>query len=252
MCLRCRFECGGVQRRRALHRHLQRERAFFGDAFLAADQPGRLQLEGRVLGERAGVEGACHRHRHGQQHGVFITVVGQRAERNLVRHGPGDLARVYAFGQLPFELRGQARVAGVLPVGVPLGLVRDLQTEQQRLAGADAVGCLRDQLGLHMRRGDGAAARTADTAHGCAAGRFQLDLRARANGHGACCYEKKSGQPALQANGGHDHGCEPVARLRFPIHLLWRSRKSLASSPALPLISDALYYMTRASASSLR
>ena len=98
---------------------------------------GRDRAEGRPgMGDHVpdGVERLCH-HRGG--------------------HG-GD-----AGGQLPLERRGQTRVARVLPVGVPVGLVGDLQAQPQRLAGGDALRRVGDQLGLHMRRGDDAARRGA-------------------------------------------------------------------------------------------
>ena len=95
-------------------------------------------------------KGLGHGDWHGQQHGAFVAIVGQGADRDLVRNGPGDVARIQPGGQLPGQLGGQAGVARVLPVGVPVGLVGDLQAQPQRLARAHALRRVGDQLGLHM------------------------------------------------------------------------------------------------------
>ena len=49
---------------------------------------------------------------------------------------------------------GQARIAGVLPIRVPLGLVADLQAHPHRLAGHSTLRRVGQQLGAHLRRGD--------------------------------------------------------------------------------------------------
>ena len=149
------LEGAGVQRGRAAHRQPQREFAFLGNAFLAADQPGGLQAEvdRRRAGERGrGREVRRHGQRHRQQHRALVAVVGQRADRDLPGHRPGDVARRDAGRQGPGQLGGQAGIAGVLPVGVPAGLMDDAQADLQRRAGRDAVGRLGDQFGAHVRR----------------------------------------------------------------------------------------------------
>ncbi len=131
---------------RAAHRDAQREVALLRNAFLAAHQPGGLELHLELAAGKA----RRHRQRHRQQHGFFVAVVGQRADGDFFRRRPGDLARVDAGGQLPVELCGQARIARILPVGVPLGLVRELQAHPDRLAGLHALGRPGQQFGAHL------------------------------------------------------------------------------------------------------
>ncbi len=153
---------GGVKHRAVqaggpLHRDAQREPAFFGNALLAAGQPGGVELHLQVAAVEAGGDGQRHR----QQHRAVVAVVGQRAERELARRGPGDVARRHTGGQGPFELGRQARVARVLPVGVPLGGVAELQPDPDSFPRARAVGRVGQQFGAHLvglrRRLDGGA-----------------------------------------------------------------------------------------------
>ncbi|MNU97179.1 hypothetical protein D3C71_872410 [compost metagenome] len=156
-----RLKGGTVERRGALDGQLQREFAFFGNALLAAHQPGGAQLDRRVLGQRAGGKTAGHGDGHGQQHRAFVAIVGQRADGDLLGQGPGDLARVQTGWQRPGQVGGQARIARVLPVGVPLGLVGDREAQPQRLAGRHALGRMGQQLGANIGRGDHAGALSA-------------------------------------------------------------------------------------------
>ncbi len=190
------FKRSAIQCRGALYGQLQRELALFRNALLAAHQPRGAQLDGGVLCQRAGCKTAGHRDGDGQQHRALVAIVGQRADGDLLGQGPGDLASVQPGGQRPRQLGGQAGVAGVLPVGVPLGLVGDLQPQPQRLAGRHALGRMGQQLGPHIGRGDHAGA--------LAAG-FRAKLGASACPISAGSYQKQSNCKAVEQAVGH--GC---------------------------------------------
>ena len=83
-----RFEGRAVQRGAAAQRQLQRELAVFRNALQPADQPAGLELDLQVLRQRRGLEVGRDLQRHRQQHGAFVAVVGQRADRDLLRHRP--------------------------------------------------------------------------------------------------------------------------------------------------------------------
>ena len=147
------IERGSVHAGRAFHRQLQHEVAFFGNAFLAAHQPHCVQLYFQLAGQQRRLEVGRNRQRHRQQQRALKAVVGQGANADLVRHRPGDVARRHARRQRPGQAGGQARIAGIFPVGVPCGLVRYLQTHPHRLAGLHPLRRVRQQLGTHLRRG---------------------------------------------------------------------------------------------------
>jgi hypothetical protein len=146
LCGPGRFEQFRVRRRRRLRRHTQRELALLRDAHVLAHQPLRRQLDV----ERVALEAGRDRHRHRQQQLAVVAVVHQRAHRQALGRGPRDLACGRARTQLPIERGRQARVARVLPVGVPLGLVLDSQAEPHGLAGHQALRRVRHQLGAHL------------------------------------------------------------------------------------------------------
>jgi hypothetical protein len=133
---------------------LQFEVGVFRDALGAAHQPVRLQLHFHVAAEERWLEFRSDRERHRQQHGVFVAVIGEVAGGNLFGCRPLDVAGLHAGRQRPLQLRGQARLAGVQPIGVPVRLVRELQADPHRLAGRDAFGRMRHQLGSHVFGGD--------------------------------------------------------------------------------------------------
>ncbi len=127
----------------------------FGNALHPAHQPAGAHAQAHhaiAVGREIGPHGGGH----GQQHLPFVAVVEQIAHANLLGHGPGDLARLQARGQIPIKLGGQARIASVFPIGVPIGLVRQQQAQRQRLARGNPLRRVHDQLGLHM----GVAARS--------------------------------------------------------------------------------------------
>ena len=190
------FKRSAIQCRGALDGQLQRELTLFRNALLATHQPRGAQLDGGVLCQRAGRKTAGHRDRDGQQHRALVAIVGQRADGDLLGQRPGDLSGVQARGQCPSQLGGQARVAGVLPIGVPLGLVGDLQPQPQRLAGRHALGRMGQQLGTHIRRGDYA---------GALATGFGAKLGASACPVSASSYQKQSNCKAVEQAVGH--GC---------------------------------------------
>jgi hypothetical protein len=103
-------------------REIQLEAARFRNAKFFADQPIGLKLHlhwaRRELGRQL--------HLHRQQQLVFVAVVDQRANRQLVRGRPLDRTGLHTVGQAPAQARGQAGVARVLPVGVPMGRVLDV------------------------------------------------------------------------------------------------------------------------------
>ena len=109
--------------RRALGSNPDLEAALLGNAFLAADQPARLQIHD----QRIALEPGADLQRHRQQHRTVIAVVGQLAERELARCRPGDLARCHASRQGPAQLGRQPRVARILPVAVPVRRMLQLQ-----------------------------------------------------------------------------------------------------------------------------
>ena len=139
------IEQGGMAGDGLLHRQSDRERAALRNALDAAGQPGGFQLHAQRL-----LRGFCQRQRHWQQHAGIVAIVGQMADRELARHGPLDLAGRDAGRQAPLQRGGLAAVAGVFPVGVPVGLVRQLQAEPDRLAGHHAFGSMRQQTRLHL------------------------------------------------------------------------------------------------------
>ena len=104
-----------------------------------------------------GFEIRPHRHRHAQQHRALVAVVGERADRDFFGQWPGDVTGHQACGQSPVQLGGQARIARVLPIGVPVQLVRDLQAQPHRLARLHALRCVGDQFCPHLVGGDAAA-----------------------------------------------------------------------------------------------
>ena len=152
---------------------------------------------------RGRLEVGGHLHGHGQQHLALIAVVEQRAHAQRLGHGPLDLARRQARRQLPVQLGGQAGVTGVLPVGMPFGLVGDQQAQPQCLARLYAFGRLGHELGAHARRVHGRCRPAAG---------FQADLRAGLEGQQAGGCQKEGKKPE-----GEALGCG-VARRRLEWH----------------------------------
>ena len=126
----------------------QAELAGLRKAIHLADQPVSTQLHV----ERRAAEGRRHGDGHRQQQGPFVPVVDERPDRQALRRGPFDGSRGGAGGQLPAQRGGEAGIARVHPVGVPLGRMLDQQAEPERLAGRHAVGRVCDQLGAHLVR----------------------------------------------------------------------------------------------------
>jgi hypothetical protein len=147
----------GVQGRRALDRQAEDELSFFGNALLAAHQPLRLQLHvQRVLEERR-LEIGCDRQWHGQQHRVRHTRSWPGSRPGYFRGmRPRDCRRPPPQrGKRPLQARvGQAGIARVLPVRVPIRLVGQLQADPQWLAGLQAVGCVGHQFCARALRSD--------------------------------------------------------------------------------------------------
>ena len=127
-----------VQGRGALHRQAQLKLAFLRDALLTADQPLGLQLDFHRT-HQGHFEIGAYCDGHWQQHRAFVAVVGQGSDGNFLGQRPGDLAHLQARRQFPLQACGQARVAGVLPVSVPMRLVLDLQAQPEALPGLNAL-----------------------------------------------------------------------------------------------------------------
>ena len=132
----------------AAHGNLQRELSAFGNAFHAADQPAGRQAYLHHAGFRR-LEVAGNLDRNGQQHGVFVAVIDQRAYAQGVGRGPVNGSSAQTGGKLPLQFGGQAGVAGVLPVGVPVGLMGQLEAQPEGLACGNPIGRLRHQFGAH-------------------------------------------------------------------------------------------------------
>ena len=166
------LERRAIERRRAAQRQANGEIALLRNAFLLAHQPGGVQAHFHRLGGRAWLEFRRDGQRHGQQHRALVAIVHQRPQRKALRQRPLDFARAHAGRQRPLQLGGQARIARVLPVGMPMRLM--LQPQAQPHGAAGGVRCFRrrrahghalrrvsQQLRAHLRRGHLIARRTA-------------------------------------------------------------------------------------------
>ena len=131
--------------------HLQLQLHLFGDAFHPAHQPAGVQPN-LHLPRRVGHKIRPHLQRHGQQHRALVAVIEQIAHADLLRHGPLHSAGAQARRQRPGQLGGQAGIAGVFPVRVPVGLVLQQHPQRGRCARGDALWRLQHQLRLHMGR----------------------------------------------------------------------------------------------------
>jgi hypothetical protein len=138
---------GGVGARRGGDGEVEAEAAFFRDADLLADEPGRVGLyrEG-VAGGEGGRRGEGDR----QQDLALVAEIDQRAVGDALRRRPFDRAGGGAFGEVQRDLGRRAGVAGVAPVGVPAGGEAQAEAEAEGLAGGDGVG-----LGRQGRGGAG-------------------------------------------------------------------------------------------------
>ena len=85
---------------------------------------------------------------------AVVAEIGERPDRNAFGHRPQDRTGREARGQLPVDARRHARVARILPVGVPARLVLETQRDEQRLPGADR-GLRGDQFDFGVGDGNG-------------------------------------------------------------------------------------------------
>ncbi len=140
---RARCAIGRLGRRS--DRQGQGELAFFRNADVVTDQPvgaGReRQCASREIGRR--------RDLHQQQDVVLEAVVGHAADIDQRRSRPDNGIGLHAGRQGPADLGRQARIAGVLPVGVPMRPDGLAQRHPERLAGFD-LRHFGDQLGAHV------------------------------------------------------------------------------------------------------
>ena len=150
-----RLERRAIGGRGAPDRNRERKLAVLGNAFEAADQPLGLELDVQVAAQQRRLEIGCDGQRHRQQHGAFVAVVGQAADRDLLRQGPGDVAGRHAGGQGPLQRAWAGRSrrssssrcatrAGASVAGRP----------RPAGAGRHAVRGMRHQLGAHAFGGD--------------------------------------------------------------------------------------------------
>ena len=132
----------------AAQRQAQHKITFLRNAFLAAHQPTRAKLDVhlRATGQRLG-----HGHDHRQQHLVFIAVIGQGANLHALGQRPFNRARLPAGGQRPLQFGRQAGVPRIFPIGVPATGMAQLQTQPQRLAGANTLGRVGNQFSTYLR-----------------------------------------------------------------------------------------------------
>ncbi len=116
------------------------------DAHVLAGQPVGLGLHAELV---LGVVGRNVDDRH--QRGMAFIAIGDQAAGVLedLGLGPEQGPRRHALGQDPGHVRGQARVARVLPIGVPARVLLQAQGHHQVLARLEAVG-LGHQAGLHV------------------------------------------------------------------------------------------------------
>ena len=147
-------ERNAVGRHRAFDRDLQRKLSLFRDALLATDQPVGLELDFNLVVRQAWFEVLRNGERHRQQDGAVKAVIGQVANRYLLGQRPGNITRSDACRQGPLHGDRQTGVARISPVGVPVRLVCELQTQPDRLAGVSAIGRMGQQLGSDLRRCD--------------------------------------------------------------------------------------------------
>ena len=137
---RCR-----VGRKAAVGWNAQGKVALLRNALKATHQPVGVHLKVQRW-RGVGLELLGHGEWHSQQHGFLEAVVGQVARFELVRQGEQHIARGDAGRQIEFELCGQPRVARIAPIGVPFGLVRELQAHPERLARLHTLRCMGQQL----------------------------------------------------------------------------------------------------------
>ena len=123
-----RLKCGPLARRKqrcsgALHGQANQEGGFSRDANVAACEPLRTRNEFQRLA-RDGIGRDVHGLR--EQHAALIAETGQRTHRKPVWRGPTNFGGVQRLARRsgPFDASGQARVSWVLPIGVPVWVVR--------------------------------------------------------------------------------------------------------------------------------
>ena len=107
-----------------------------------------MKLNRDVAG--AGFELGSHLNRRDQQHAAFIAIVGHAAHWNFLGCWPHQIARIHTRRQLPLQFSGQPRVARIAPIGVPMGLVLQLQAQPKCFARHDAFGGMNLQGGLNL------------------------------------------------------------------------------------------------------
>ena len=119
---------------------------FSREADFRADQPGR---KGPDVDRTAGLQVGRRRDFHEQERLAFVPVAGQDVEFDLLGIGPVDFSGLESIGQRPVNLRGQARIGRVAPVGVPVLVHLHPQAGPERLPGLDGRR-LHDQFGFHV------------------------------------------------------------------------------------------------------
>ena len=128
-------------------RQRETELPLLRNAFLAAYQPLCLQPESDG-GSRFPCRAYMHRHR--QQHGAVVTVVGQLSNRQPGGHRPAHVAGSHAGRQRPAQGGGLSTVTGIAPIGVPVRLMGELQPHPQRLACGHPLRGIGQQACIHL------------------------------------------------------------------------------------------------------
>ena len=151
---RPRSEIG--DRRIAGDRKVELQDSLFRDTDRFADQPGGVR---RQVCIRAGPGVLRHRDRHQMDRLVAVTVVDQRPDREALRRQPDDFAGGIALGQHPVDPRRLTRIAGVAPVGVPLGNDPEIERNPGGRAGPQRH-MFAQQFRRHMLRLEDPAGRS--------------------------------------------------------------------------------------------
>ena len=133
--------------RGAVDRDVEFEGAGLRDAFDLAYQP--VGLEPHVQCAVAST-GAVMVTGTGSNIVAFVAEIQQRPDGSCWGVGQSMSPAAAPGGRRPREAGRQARVAGVLPVGMPVRDVLELQAQPQLLAGRDAQRRVRDEFGTHL------------------------------------------------------------------------------------------------------
>ena len=127
------------------HGNVELQRGITGDAHFLADQPFGVHLKMRLPAR----ETRRQRHVTIDEGLALVAIIGQRPDGQPRRCRPADVRIAGTLRPLQHEAGGKARVAGVAPVGVPVGIVPQPQPHPEGLA-RHHLGGIGNQL--HLQR----------------------------------------------------------------------------------------------------